>query len=372
MQDPQFLPAIAAFFSAYAPLLAALTAFGITYFSIPAIIRLSLVKRLYDMPDARKVHNSRIGALGGVGIFGGMLFSFVFFTFHLPNPALNSIIAALLVLFVTGVKDDIFPMVPYKKFLGQLVAVGIVTIQGGVRLQSLYGIWGIWGLPDWMSIALSAFFFLAIINSFNFIDGINGLAAGIGVVVTLTFAYWFFQMDETLFLILSLSLAGALLAFLPYNLVRAKIFMGDSGAMVLGFLSAVLTVYFIQVSAQFTPVIFENIEAMAFAFAILIVPIFDTLRVVFIRVVVLRRSPFAADRNHIHHALLDAGQSHFQAAITLYATNLFFIVLALLYNFWGLPAKFQVVLHIIGALGLSQIPFIIKHKKKHAKQQRVA
>jgi UDP-GlcNAc:undecaprenyl-phosphate/decaprenyl-phosphate GlcNAc-1-phosphate transferase len=372
LQESQFLTAIAAFFSAYAPLLAALTAFGITYFSIPAIIRLSLVKRLYDIPDARKVHNSRIGALGGIGIFGGMLFSFVFFTFHLPNPALNSIIAALLVLFVTGVKDDIFPMVPYKKFLGQLIAVGIVTIQGDVRLKSLYGIVDIWSLPDWLSIAMSAFFFLAIINSFNFIDGINGLAAGIGVVVTLTFAYWFFRMDETLFLILSLSLAGALLAFLPYNLVRAKIFMGDSGAMVLGFLSAVLSVYFIQVSEQFSPVIFQNIEAMAFAFAILIVPIFDTLRVVFIRVVLLKRSPFAADRNHIHHALLDAGQSHFQAAITLYITNLFFIGMALLYNLWGVPAKFQMLLHMGCALALSQIPFIIKHQKKREQQKHLA
>jgi len=364
LQDSHFLAAIAAFFSDYAAVFAPITAFTITFFSIPAIIRLSLVKKLYDIPDARKLHNTRIGALGGVGIFGGMLFSFVFFTFHLPNPALNSIIAALMVLFVTGVKDDIFPMVPYKKFLGQAAAVGIVTIQGDVRLKSLYGIWDIWGLPDWLSILLSAFFFLAIINSFNFIDGINGLAGGIGVIVTLTFAYWFFRMDETLFLILSLSLAGALLAFLRYNLWQAQIFMGDSGAMVLGFLAAALSVYFIQVSEHFSPVIFENIEAMAFVFAILIIPIFDTLRVVFIRMVLLKRSPFAADRNHIHHALLDAGYSHFQAATTLFAANLAFIILALLYNHWGLPAKLQVLAHFVMALSVSQIPFVIKHKKK--------
>jgi UDP-GlcNAc:undecaprenyl-phosphate/decaprenyl-phosphate GlcNAc-1-phosphate transferase len=324
------------------------------------------VKKLYDVPDSRKQHPQRIAALGGVAIFGGMLFSFVFFTFHLPNPALNSIIAALLVLFVTGVKDDIFPMVPYKKFLGQLIAVLIVTLQGDVRLKSLYGIAGIWGLPDWLSILLTGFFFLAIINSFNFIDGINGLAAGIGIIVCCTFGWYFKIMDEPLFLILSLSLAGALLAFLPYNLIRARIFMGDSGAMVLGFLSAVLTVYFIQRSEQFRPVIFENIEAMAFAFAVLIIPIFDTLRVVFIRVFILKRSPFAADRNHVHHALLDIGLSHLGAAGTLFLLNVVFIGLALLGNALHVPAKFQMAGFLLLALLLSQIPFLIKNRKKHA------
>jgi UDP-GlcNAc:undecaprenyl-phosphate GlcNAc-1-phosphate transferase len=340
-----------------------LTAFAITYFSIPAIIRLSLVKKLYDKPDARKQHPERIAALGGVAIFGGMIFSFVFFTFHLPNPALNSIIAALIVLFVTGVKDDIFPMVPYKKFLGQLVAVLIVTFQGDVRLKSLYGIAGIWGVPDWLSLVLTGLFFLAIINSFNFIDGINGLAAGIGIVVCGTFAWYFELMEEPLFLILALSLTGALIAFLPYNLLKAKIFMGDSGAMVLGFLSAVLTVYFIQRSEQFRPVIFENIEAMVFAFAVLIVPIFDTLRVVFIRVFLLRRSPFAADRNHIHHALLDIGFSHLKATLTLVGLNVLFIFMALWGNAQGVPAKFQMLAIILTAILLSQIPFVIKHRK---------
>ncbi|MCH8555404.1 MAG: undecaprenyl/decaprenyl-phosphate alpha-N-acetylglucosaminyl 1-phosphate transferase [Schleiferiaceae bacterium] len=344
--------------------MALVTAFAITFGSIPAIIRLSLAKRLYDQPDARKIHDSRIGALGGVGIFGGMLFSFVFFTSHLPNPALNSIIAAMLVLFVTGLKDDLYPMVPYKKFIGQFIAVLIVTIQGDVRLKSLYGIWDIWGLPDWLSIALTSFFFLGIINSFNFIDGINGLAGGIGVIVCGTYAFWFWFMNEPLFQILALSLTGALSAFLRYNLLKARIFMGDSGAMILGFLSAVLTVYFIQKSETFQPLVFENIEALSFAMAILIIPIFDTARVVFIRVVLLKRSPFFADRNHIHHALLDCKLNHFQAASILFITNIGLILLAWFLHTTGVPAKFQALVVFATALALSQIPFFIKNKLK--------
>ncbi|MDX5325908.1 MAG: undecaprenyl/decaprenyl-phosphate alpha-N-acetylglucosaminyl 1-phosphate transferase [Bacteroidota bacterium] len=339
------------------------TAFVITYLSVPAIIRLSLVKRLYDEPDQRKLHSRRISALGGVGIFGGMIFSFIFFTAYLGYPTLNSIIAGLIVLFVTGVKDDLFPMVPYKKFLGQILAVLIVVIQGDIRLVSLYGILDVWELPYLASIGLTSFFFLGIINSFNFIDGINGLSAGIGIVVCSTYGYWFYRMEEPLFLILSLSITGALLSFLRFNLVNARIFMGDSGSMVLGFLSAILTIQFIQEMEVFRPVVFENIAAMVYAFAVLIIPIFDTVRVVFYRVVILKRSPFAADRNHIHHSLLKIGLTHVQASGLLVTINLLFILLTYTLNLY-IRAKYQMVVILVLAFILSQIPFVIKKRMK--------
>ena len=212
-------------FQEYSPLLALVTAFAITYFSIPAIIRLSLVKRLYDVPDERKVHTSRISPLGGMAIFGGMIVSFVFFTAHLANPALNSVLVALFILFITGVKDDLYPLTPYKKLLGQILAVCVVVFQGDIRLESFYGLFGVDILPYWLSAAVTIIFFLAIINSFNFIDGINGLSSGIGIVVSITYALWFYFLGEDLFLILSLTIAGSQLAFLRYNLVNAKIFM---------------------------------------------------------------------------------------------------------------------------------------------------
>ena len=116
------------FLEDYIPLLSLITAFIITYLSVPAIVRLSLVKKLYDEPDERKLHGRRITALGGIAIFAGIFFAFVFYTAHLPNPALNSIILAMAILFVTGIKDDLYPMVPFKKFIGQLAAILIVAI----------------------------------------------------------------------------------------------------------------------------------------------------------------------------------------------------------------------------------------------------
>jgi UDP-GlcNAc:undecaprenyl-phosphate GlcNAc-1-phosphate transferase len=347
----------------FAPLIALVLAFAITYLSIPAIIRLSLVKRLYDLPDDRKKHAARISPLGGMAIFGGMIISFVFSTAHLANPALNSVLVALFILFITGVKDDLYPLVPYKKMLGQLLAVAIVVLQGNVRLESFYGLFGINELPYVVSVMLSLIFFLGIINSFNFIDGINGLSSGIGIIVSCTYALWFSFFQEDLFLILALAIAGSQLAFLPYNLVKAKIFMGDSGSMILGFLTAILTIYFLQVNERAEQVVLLKIDAMVFSFSVLIIPLMDTLRVVFLRVFILRKSPFAADRNHIHHTLLDIGLSHAQASLLLMAINIVFIVSCYFLNDY-LRAKFLFIGLSLAAIGLSQLPFIIKKRQK--------
>ncbi len=353
-------------FQEYSPLLALLTAFVITYFSIPAIIRLSLVKRLYDVPDERKKHNARISPLGGMAIFGGMIMAFVFYSAHLANPALNSVLVALFILFVTGVKDDLYPLTPYKKLLGQMAAVAIIIFQGDIRLESFYGLFEIQELPYWISVSVSFFFFLGIVNSFNFIDGINGLSSGIGIVISITYAIWFYHLGEDLFLILSLSIAGSQLAFLRYNLINAKIFMGDSGSMILGFLAALLTIYYLQANERFFDATLLHIDAMIFSFAVLIVPVLDTVRVVFIRVFILKRSPFSADRNHIHHALLDIGLKHAQATLVLVLVNIFFIGLTYFLNDY-LRASYLLVTISLLAIVLSQVPFLIKkQQKKHA------
>lgn len=352
------------FLQTYATYLAPLLAFGITYFSIPAIIRLSLVKKLYDKPDARKVHGPRrISPLGGMAIFGGMIISFVFCSAHLSNPALNSVLVALFILFITGVKDDLYPLTYYKKIIGQLLAVGVVVFQGNIRLESFYGLYGVHEIDYWISVAISFFFFLGIINSFNFIDGINGLSSGIGIVVSLTYALWFNYLGEDLFLILSLAIAGSQFAFLRYNLFNAKIFMGDSGSMIMGFLAGLLTIYYLQANERADEVLLRHIDAMVFSLAVLIIPVIDTLRIIFIRVFILRKSPFHADKNHIHHVLLDIGLSHVQATAILVGVNVAFIALTYYLNEY-VRAKYLVLIIVFLALALSQIPFLIKQRQK--------
>ncbi|KFD39346.1 glycosyltransferase family 4 protein [Schleiferia thermophila] len=354
--------------SSYLALLAAVSSFLITFLSIPPIIRLSLVKRLYDRPDERKNHPHRTSALGGVGIFGGMIFSFLFFTAGIPYPELNSILCALIVLFVTGVKDDLYPMVPGKKLIGQLVAALIVSMHGGVRIKSIYGLLGVYEIPYVISIGVTVFVLLFLINAFNFIDGINGLTAGIGIIGSATYAWWFWRMNEPLFLILGTCMVGAQAAFLWYN-VRGRIFMGDSGSMVIGFLLAVLTVYFIKVSEDFKPNIFYNISAVAYAVAVLIVPVFDALRIVFIRLVVHRKSPFRADRNHIHHLLIGAGLKHWEATLALSGFNMLMISLAWYFNGRLLP-KYQLVVYLVICLIFTGILLRYYRKKNIAVEDR--
>lgn len=346
----------------YILIIAALSSFLITYFSIPPIIRLSLLKKLYDKPDRRKKHRHRTSALGGVGIFGGMIFSFLFFSAGIPYQELNSILCSLMVLFVTGIKDDLYPMVPHKKLLGQLVASAIISIHGGVRIKSIYGIFGLFEIPYFASIILTIIVFLFLINAFNFIDGINGLTAGIGIIVSLTYSWWFWVMNEPLFLLLSLCMTGALLAFIFYNF-KGEIFMGDSGSMVIGFLMTVLTVYFIKVSEDYEPNIFYNISAIAYASAVMIIPVFDTIRIIFIRIFIHRKSPFKADRNHIHHMLIDIGLKDYQASVVLYSFNIIMILLAWYFNGRILP-KYQIVLFFLISVLFSGTIFYIKQKSK--------
>lgn len=351
------------FLAEYSSVIALFLAFGITFLSIPAIIRLSLVKKLYDAPDERKKHTSRISPLGGIAIFGGMIISFVFSTAHLANPALNSVLVALFVLFITGVKDDLFPLVPYKKMIGQILAVAVVVIQGDIRLVSFYGLFNVHMLSYGVSVLLTFIFFLGIINSYNFIDGINGLSSGIGLVVSGTYALCFNYLHEELFLILSLSIFGSQLAFLRYNLFNARIFMGDSGSMILGFLAALLSIHFLQANELSEVFLLKKIDAVVFAFSIIIIPIMDTTRVMFIRVFILRRSPLKADRNHIHHALLDIGLTHVQSTVILVTLNILFVVGAYYLNDY-LRATYLFILLFVSALLVSQIPFVIKQRQK--------
>ena len=332
-------------------------AFLITYYSVPSIITLAKLKRLYDEPNHRKEHITRIPTLGGLALFVGFFFSFVFWSVGLRIAGFNAIMAALLILFVVGIKDDLYPMPAWKKLAAQVLATLIVVIRGDIRITNLYGLLQIHDLPYWVTVVISTFAILTIMNGFNLIDGINGLAAGIGVIVLGTYAYWFYQMNDVVFVFLCLTLIGSLVAFLRYNFSTASIFMGDSGSLVLGYMISIITIRFIQESRIHEPNIFFSIAAAVYAFNLLIIPLFDTLRVFTVRIL-KGRSPFTADRNHIHHTLIDIGLSHKQASLVLYATNIGFIALAMLLDHM-LPREYLLVTLFV-ALVLSQIPFLIK------------
>ena len=308
-------------------LLTASVAFIITFLAIPIVLQVAEQKKLYDIPDERKVHTRPVASLGGVGIFGGFLLAALLSIQVAPlNPEFQYFFAAALVIFFLGLRDDIMIMSATKKFIGQLIAASILIHLGGIRLESMHGLFGFDHVPEGFSLALSYLTIIVVMNSFNLIDGIDGLAASLGILSMLVFGTYFFIVDLQAYSLLSFSMAGSLVAFMIFNHHPAKIFMGDSGSLMIGLVNSILVIKFINVASD--PLVSVPVPAaVAVGFAVLIVPLLDTLRVFGIRII-NGRSPFTPDRNHVHHLLLDRGMSHSSVTFTCVAINIAFILLA--------------------------------------------
>ncbi len=299
--------------------------FIITYVSIPVIVRIAKAKKLVDVPDSRKIHKAPVPSLGGFGIFAGFLLAMLIAVPSKSSAGLQYIVAASFLLYIVGLKDDVMIITPLKKFIGQLAAAFIIINLADIRLTSMNGIFGIYELPYAVSLIISYFSVIVIINAFNLIDGVDGLAGTLGIISSLIFGIYFYFAGDPLYAVMGLSLAGGLGAFLVFNYTPAKIFMGDTGSMLVGLINAIMVLHFIKVSTA-PGAIVPVASAPAVGLAILAVPLFDTLRVFVIRIFLHRRSPFSPDRNHIHHLLLDCGFSHPVCTATLAAYNLLLIV----------------------------------------------
>ncbi len=307
-------------------LLTASVSFIITFLAIPVVLQVAEQKKLYDIPDERKVHTRLVASLGGVGIFGGFILASLLSVQGYMNPEFQYFFAASVVIFFLGLKDDLMILSASKKFVGQIIAASILIHLGGIRLDSMYGLFGFDQLPEGFGLALSYLTIIVIINSFNLIDGVDGLAASLGILTMLVFGTYFFAVEYQAYALLAFAMAGSLVAFLIFNHHPAKIFMGDSGSLMIGLINSILVIKFINVSH--TPFVSVPLgSSVAIGFAILIVPLLDTLRVFAIRIL-NGNSPFTPDRNHVHHLLLDRGLSHAAVTFTCVGINVAFIMLA--------------------------------------------
>ncbi|MBL0199807.1 MAG: undecaprenyl/decaprenyl-phosphate alpha-N-acetylglucosaminyl 1-phosphate transferase [Chitinophagaceae bacterium] len=324
-------------------------AFLITFFAIPVIIQVAKDKKLFDEPDERKVHKNVIPTLGGLGIFAGFIIATLMgvppgFTFNLQY-----FVAAATVIFFLGIKDDILILSASKKFIGQLIAAGIIIKFGGIHIDNFHGFLGVYEIPHTTSIIISLFTIIVITNSFNLIDGVDGLAGSLGLLTTLVFGTYFFYAGQLTYAVMAFALAGSIIGFLIYNFSPAKIFMGDTGSLLLGLINSILVIKFIEIAGN-TASNFPIESAPAIGFSILMIPLFDTLRVFGLRIM-QRRSPFSPDRTHVHHFLLDLGLSHRMVTITCVLVNISFIAMAFFMRSWGTTT-------VLGILLLSAFIFI--------------
>lgn len=312
-------------------LLAIATAFITTFLVTPVIINISMKqKKLMDVPGRRKIHKQVTPSLGGIGIFTGLVVALLIWLPFEVFQQFKFIFVGILILFVMGLRDDIVPLKPLYKLIGQLIAAAMIVNVTGIRLDSFYGLFGVYELHPFLSQALSIFTIIVITNSFNLIDGLDGLAGTIATIALTTFGVWFYLIGDEWSSLLALTLTGAIISFLIFNWEPSKIFMGDTGALAIGFVFAVMAIKFIGSNHTLpTDNPFKFNASITTGISIVIIPLFDTLRIFILRIS-KGQSPFAPDKNHMHHALMRMGLTHAQTALSLGALNLTFIGAALI------------------------------------------
>lgn len=317
-----------------------LTSFIVVLVTTPSLIKVAKLKQLVDIPgEERKLHIRRVPTIGGIIIFAAILFAF---SLWLPTTArveyevlleratdLKYLTAALIILFFVGVKDDIIGVSPIKKLLALSFVGFILVIMGDFRIGNFDGLLGLYEIPYWASVLLSFFVYIVIVNAFNLIDGVDGLAASQGFIIAIFFAVWFYLMGNQTLVLLSAVLAGALLGFLFFNFNPAKIFMGDSGSMTIGVIVSLLAIWLINKDNSMMAYPFDQIRTPIMAMALLAYPLTDTLRIFTIRAL-KGKSPFGADKNHIHHRMLENGLNHKQIVLSVLIYSILIVVLAVL------------------------------------------
>ena len=262
--------------------------------------------------------------MGGVAFFASLLSSLYFLQAHDSQRLSLSLVIGLLILFYIGIKDDLVGVTPKTKIIGQILAFVFVMDSAELSIDTFNGFLGIYELPLWFSYALGVFIIISIVNAYNLIDGINGSASMVGIMIFGIFAFVFYQTEDYYFLLLSLSCIGCLAAFLRYNISKKKsIFMGDTGSLLIGLIIGVCTLRFLNLPVdRLVAADIKYYNKFVLIFIILFIPFVDTMRVFLIRIL-KHRSPFFADRNHIHHIMIDYMElSHVQASLLLALFNL--------------------------------------------------
>lgn len=313
----------------------------LSFLIIPRILVVAYRKRLFDIPDERKVHNGIVPRLGGISFVPAILISISFTTglryqigYEIPGDMLCFIIpefyffaCGLILLYLAGIKDDLVGLRYRSKFLVQIVAASMIPLSG-LWINNLYGILGIHELLPWLGIPLTILIIVFVCNAINLIDGIDGLASGLSIISLGLLGSLYLYNSQWIYATLAFSALGTLLPFFYYNVFgRAdhcrKIFMGDTGSLTLGYILAFLAIYYARVNPEILP---YSEGMIIVAFSSLIVPAFDLFRVVLIRA--RNHKPlFFADRNHIHHRCLLAGLTARKAVVCILGLACVFILL---------------------------------------------
>ena len=313
----------------------------------PSLVKIAHLKSIVDNPDARKLNKVPVPVLGGVGVFFGIMFSLSVAGYYVEGMNIQfELIIAMLIMLYTGVGDDILQLSPRLRFALQIFVVCLMMFLGGIYIDDFHGLWGIGRLPWYIAVTLTIFSCVGIINSINLIDGVDGLCSGYGVFASLAFAFCFMRMGDVSYAILAFAVAGAIFPFMLHNMFgeRYKMFLGDGGSLVLGF---ICSLYVMRVIQSGNEVVSES--TISLTLAVLAIPVFDTLRVMTARIIA-KRSPFSPDKTHLHHMFIRLGYSHVITALNVIFLNGLVVLIWRLCKKLNLSGEMQ--LYVVIACGL--------------------
>lgn len=345
-------------------ILTLLVSVAIGWLFIPRIVIISKIKRLFDTPDARKVHSGQVPRLGGISFFPASFFSFAFvlglryrfgfdITLGLQTELLVELLfvmSGMLVLYFIGLADDLVGLRYADKLVAQLIAASTLVF-ANVTIFDLQGLFGAGLLPYALDIVLTVVAGVTVINAFNLIDGVDGLCSGLGTITLSVLGVWYMTHELYVYAMFAFSMTGVLITFFLYNVLgsRLKVFMGDTGSLTLGYMIVFLCLKFLNV--EHTTYVNTHIHStMAIVVGLLFVPIFDALRVAVGRMM-RRKSPFFPDKTHVHHKLLRLHFTHLQSTAILLVTHAFFIVFNVAMSEW-LRLNLNLVIAADVALGI--------------------
>lgn len=352
---------------------------------IPNILFVSHKRRLFDMPDSRKVHQRPVSRLGGVSFFPAISVSFCliigtqlalsyYADTSMPHSIPYSFIflgAGCMMLYLIGIMDDIVGVGYRYKFIVQFIAAAILAFSGS-WINTLGGLFGIWSIPVWIGIPFTIFVIIYITNAINLIDGIDGLASGLSIIAMIVFSLTFIFQHEYIYALLAFATLGVLLPFWFYNVFgytrhHHKLFMGDTGSLTLGYILSFIVIKFCTVSPATTE---HDDFGVIIAISALFIPLLDVVRVVINRIA-RGKSPFLPDRSHIHHKLLDTGMRPKLTMLTILSMSVLFIILNVLLSKHiniTILLILDVVLWLIFIFTIDH--FIQRHKKESVQTEK--
>ncbi|MBT4780223.1 MAG: undecaprenyl/decaprenyl-phosphate alpha-N-acetylglucosaminyl 1-phosphate transferase [Polaribacter sp.] len=345
-------------------LLPILVFFG-SLFIIPKIRKLSLKLNFSDTSNDRSSHNGKVASFGGVAFFLSYIFV-LFFAETLDSSHVSlTLLASITIMFFTGLLDDMTDMSPKVKFFAQFIAVSFLMSEPDFRILSLYGFMGIYEIPLYASVFGSMFFLLGLINAFNLIDGIDGLTGITGILVASFYSFMFYKLGFYFYLTISLATIATLLAFLRFNFsVKRKIFMGDTGSLVIGLVLGLLTFKLLSLEVDaYTSLSFNREQLPLFLISVLFVPLLDTIRVMFLRAI-RGVSMFKPDKNHIHHIIVDFGLSHRRASFFIGLLN--FLVALIMFFVIQVFNDLESVLILVSIFFIAILLLFLMNKNKSA------